>query len=116
MVFQHKQVIGRVYIVRHGETQENQEGIIQGQTDTQLNELGRVQAEKVGNALQGKVLRAAYSSDLARAVDVSAIRGMEYEGFMTNGELTDCACDLGAPSRSDAGPRRGVAGESKKLL
>ena len=72
MVSQRKHVVGRVYIVRHGETEENKQGIIQGQTDTQLNELGRLQAEKVGHALQGKVLRAAYSSDLARAADVSA--------------------------------------------
>ncbi|KAH7343272.1 hypothetical protein B0J17DRAFT_641683 [Rhizoctonia solani] len=30
-----------VYVIRHGETNENRLGIIQGQMDTQLNDAGR---------------------------------------------------------------------------
>ena len=29
-----------IYIIRHGETNENRQGIIQGQMDTQLNDAG----------------------------------------------------------------------------
>ena len=32
-------------VVRHGETEENLQGILQGQRDTKLNELGLRQAE-----------------------------------------------------------------------
>ncbi|KAG8894639.1 hypothetical protein FRC00_008651 [Tulasnella sp. 408] len=45
--------IVNVYIVRHGETVENAKGIIQGQLDTQLNELGRTQAERLAEVLSG---------------------------------------------------------------
>lgn len=60
----------RVYIVRHGETQENRDGIIQGQRDTALNEIGLEQARMVGEALKDAKLGIAFSSDLSRAVKV----------------------------------------------
>lgn len=59
-----------VYVVRHGETVENANGIIQGQLDTQLNELGRMQAERLGDVLSGVRLHYAFTSDLSRARDV----------------------------------------------
>ncbi|KAF7311265.1 Phosphoglycerate mutase-like protein [Mycena kentingensis (nom. inval.)] len=60
----------RVYIIRHGETQENRTGVIQGQLDTELNALGEEQAREVARALreQGVRFDRAYSSDLRRAV------------------------------------------------
>lgn len=60
----------RVYIVRHGETQENRDGIIQGQQDTSLNVIGLEQARMVGEALKDATLGVAFSSDLSRAVKV----------------------------------------------
>lgn len=59
-----------VYIVRHGETEENRQHVIQGQLDTQLNETGRDQARRLAVGLQDTKFERAYSSDLARAVDV----------------------------------------------
>lgn len=38
----------KLYFVRHGETDWNAEGRLQGQRDIPLNDLGRVQAEEVG--------------------------------------------------------------------
>ncbi|KAJ7073971.1 histidine phosphatase superfamily [Mycena amicta] len=58
----------RVYIVRHGETRENREAVIQGQLDTELNELGVHQARQLARALKGVRFDAAYSSDLKRAM------------------------------------------------
>ncbi|KAF7295587.1 Phosphoglycerate mutase-like protein [Mycena indigotica] len=58
----------RVYIVRHGETQENRDSIIQGQLDTELNKLGEQQAAQAARALKDVKFDAAYSSDLRRAV------------------------------------------------
>ena len=60
----------RVYIVRHGETQENRDGIIQGQQDTFLNAIGVEQARMVGEALKDVKFGIAFSSDLSRAVKV----------------------------------------------
>ena len=59
-----------MYIVRHGETQENRDGIIQGQRDTSLNAIGLEQAKMVGEALKDAKLGIAFSSDLSRAVKV----------------------------------------------
>ena len=65
-------VVARVYLVRHGETQANRDGIIQGQQDTQLNALGEEQARMVGEALKGEEFGCAFSSDLSRARKASA--------------------------------------------
>ena len=59
--------IVKIYIVRHGETQENLEGIIQGQLDTKLNEAGVRQAAAVALAFKDIPLTAAFTSDLERA-------------------------------------------------
>lgn len=65
-----KKLVVRVYIVRHGETQENRDGIIQGQQDTPLNANGMEQARMVGEALKDAKIGVAFSSDLGRAVEV----------------------------------------------
>jgi probable phosphoglycerate mutase len=59
--------------VRHGETQENKDSVIQGQLDTELNETGLEQARRVADALRSVHFDAAYSSDLVRALKVRAI-------------------------------------------
>ncbi|KAL7283673.1 hypothetical protein ACG7TL_003109 [Trametes sanguinea] len=60
-------VVAKVYIVRHGETEENRQGIMQGQLDTPLNAAGVRQAELAADALADVPFGAAYSSDLQRA-------------------------------------------------
>jgi len=42
-----------IYFVRHGETDWNVQGLIQGWTDTPLNDKGHVQARAVARALAG---------------------------------------------------------------
>ena len=60
----------RVYLVRHGETNENRSGIIQGQLDTELNEDGIKQSGRLAHALKDIHFSAAYCSDLKRTVKV----------------------------------------------
>ena len=57
----------RIIAVRHGETAWNVDARIQGQLDVGLNDTGRWQARRVGEALAGEKITAVYSSDLGRA-------------------------------------------------
>lgn len=57
----------RIIAVRHGETAWNVDARIQGQLDIGLNDTGRWQARRVGEALAAEPITAVYSSDLGRA-------------------------------------------------
>jgi probable phosphoglycerate mutase len=61
----------RVYIVRHGQTEENKQKIIQGHLDTILNYEGERQADLVATALKDIPFDVAYSSNLKRATDTA---------------------------------------------
>jgi 2,3-bisphosphoglycerate-dependent phosphoglycerate mutase len=63
----------RVILVRHGETDWNAAGRIQGHSDTPLNAVGRIQAQRVAACLVREPVRAIYTSDLARAYETAAI-------------------------------------------
>ena len=52
-------------LVRHGETDWNAEGRLQGHTDTPLNDYGRRQARALADGLAAERLDAIYASDLA---------------------------------------------------
>ncbi len=56
-----------LYLVRHGETEANRSGRLQGHWDTPLTELGKKQAALTAKALSDVVFDAVYSSDLGRA-------------------------------------------------
>lgn len=57
-----------IILIRHGETQWNRDGRIQGHRQTLLNGTGRQQAERLGERLRDTCFQALYSSDLQRAV------------------------------------------------
>ncbi|NLY53497.1 MAG: histidine phosphatase family protein [Firmicutes bacterium] len=60
--------MARVLLVRHGQTQHNKDGIMQGLLDVPLNDLGRKQARAVARYIEQKYsLDAVYSSQLQRA-------------------------------------------------
>lgn len=62
-----------VYLVRHGETDWNKKGIIQGKSDIPLNHTGIKQAEKLAYKLKEIKFDKAYSSDLIRAKKTAEI-------------------------------------------
>ena len=62
-------------LVRHGETDWNADGRLQGQTDRRLSEFGRAQARRLADELAAQELEAIYSSDLARARETAEIVG-----------------------------------------
>ena len=60
--------MGRVFLVRHGQTTANADQVIQGpRIDAELSELGRRQAVSVAHALAEVPLRAVFTSPLQRA-------------------------------------------------
>lgn len=56
-----------IYLVRHGQTAWNKEEIFRGRTDVPLDELGRKQAESVGQYFKEIPIHEIYSSPLSRA-------------------------------------------------
>lgn len=58
-----------LYLIRHGETYENQNHIFQGVLDTKLTPLGLRQADALGDYFKQIAFDAAYTSPLSRARD-----------------------------------------------
>ena len=65
--------MARIYIVRHGETEWNAEGRIQGHTDIGLSDRGREQARFTARRLAEVPFAVAYSSDMSRTRDTARI-------------------------------------------
>lgn len=61
----------RIILIRHGQTQWNSEGRVQGRTDIPLNARGMAQAEAVGEWLSSRKIDAVYASPLMRAHDTA---------------------------------------------
>lgn len=70
-----------IYLVRHGETLANRQGILQGWTNNPLDDTGRKQASALVTRAARVPLDALYTSDLIRtretAAPLAAARGME---------------------------------------
>ena len=88
------------FLFRHGETDWNREGRLQGHTDTLLNATGLAQAEALVERLRPHRLDAIISSDLARA--------------WTTGRIV--AEGLGIPLIGEPGLREAHIGEAEGLF
>jgi len=64
--------VRRVLLLRHGQTSWNAQDRFQGQTDVDLNDVGRRQASRAARLLAGLRPHALVSSDLRRARDTAA--------------------------------------------
>lgn len=73
----------KIYFARHGQTEWNKAGILQGYLNSNLSEEGIEQAKTLALSLKGVEFDHIYSSDLTRAYDtamfVAKDRGMEVE-------------------------------------
>ena len=65
----------KIYIARHGQDQDNQQGILNGRRDTALTELGITQAQELSKEIQrqGLNIKKVYSSPLQRAYTTATI-------------------------------------------
>lgn len=65
--------MGRIFLLRHGQTTANRDEVIQGpRIDASLSELGQRQAASLAGALAATPLGAVYSSPLARARETAS--------------------------------------------
>ena len=62
-----------LYLVRHGETVDNANQIMQGQTQGQLNENGIKQAQQFSDEWKDKPIDVIIASDLKRSIDTARI-------------------------------------------
>lgn len=89
-----------LFVFRHGETDWNREGRLQGSTDVPLNATGRAQAEALAQKLVSERIECVLSSDLLRARTTAAI----------------VAESCGVPVFRDAGLRETRVGAAEGLL
>lgn len=61
----------RLFLVRHGQTEWNRNGLAQGHTDTELDSEGRAQAECLARSLGEEGIKRIYSSDLKRCLQTA---------------------------------------------
>ena len=64
-----------IYLIRHGETDWNKKGKIQGHFDIPLNQKGRLQAKILASRLKNNDIDVIYTSDLSRASQTANIIG-----------------------------------------
>jgi probable phosphoglycerate mutase len=89
-----------LFVFRHGETDWNREGRLQGQTDTPLNANGIAQAQALAERLRAHQIEAVVASDLQRALTTARI----------------VAEALGIPVMTDHGLREISVGLAEGLL
>lgn len=77
----------RLYLTRHGETIDNANKIMQGQTQGQLNENGILQARRLAHKLAATHFDAFVSSDLKRSVDTCRILAEPHGGTVATTPL-----------------------------
>lgn len=61
----------KLYLIRHGQTDWNIQGKIQGSHDIPLNETGRKQAESVAKGMESRPVARIFSSTLKRAAETA---------------------------------------------
>lgn len=63
----------KVYLTRHGETEWNEKGIMQGWGDSPLTELGKNQAKWLGERIRDLHIDVIYASPIGRAFNTAEI-------------------------------------------
>ncbi len=82
-----------VYLVRHGVTPWNHQGLVQGWTDIPLSETGRLQAGRIAGALAGIRVGRIITSTLSRARETAdAIAGHHGVPVEAHAELREYHC------------------------
>jgi broad specificity phosphatase PhoE len=67
--------VGRLFVVRHGETEWSRSGQHTGRTDVPLTDAGRERARDIANLLRGRSFALVLSSPFSRAHDTASLAG-----------------------------------------
>lgn len=92
-----------LYIMRHGETDDNTRRVLQGQKDNPLNENGIRQAREAGEELRGISFDRIYVSPLIRAIRTAELAtGRTREEFLIEDRITEISFGVLEGTVSDA--------------
>lgn len=109
-----------IYVIRHGETEANKEGRLQGWTDIPLNAKGIELAEETGRGMKGIHFDRCYSSPLIRARQTAELvlkeSGNPDVPIVTDERLKEIHMGVweGKPFRT--GPEQTIMPEAKQFL
>ncbi|MGI6639757.1 MAG: histidine phosphatase family protein [Desulfobulbus sp.] len=81
--------VTRLYLIRHGETEENRNGILVGSTDVPLNDTGRYQSLTLADTLQELHIDAIFASPLQRAVETAILAFGKDARIITDSSLRE---------------------------
>jgi alpha-ribazole phosphatase len=79
----------KLYLIRHGETEQNKTGILMGSTDTPLNDHGRLQAATLGERINGLEVDSIFSSPLQRAMETATLVFGEETPIITDSSIQE---------------------------
>jgi probable phosphoglycerate mutase len=82
-----------VLLIRHGETEYNKSGIIQGHVDSPLTAEGTEQARRLGKRLQTVGINAVWHSDLGRAVQTAQLLNLGVN-MQSDSRLREINCGM----------------------
>lgn len=79
----------KLYLIRHGETEQNKTGVLMGSTDTPLNDQGREQARQLRNRINALAVDTIFSSPLQRAVETATLVFGEQAPIITDSSIQE---------------------------
>jgi len=81
--------ITKLYLIRHGETEQNKSGVLMGSTDTPLNDMGRRQASLLRDRINALEVDTIFSSPLSRAMETASIVFGQEAHIITDSSLQE---------------------------
>ena len=78
-----------LYLIRHGETEQNKTGILMGSTDTPLNDHGRLQAASLRERINALQVDSIFASPLSRTVETATLVFGEDAPIITDTSLQE---------------------------
>jgi Fructose-2,6-bisphosphatase len=78
-----------LYLIRHGETEENKTGVLMGSTDTPLNDYGRLQVMALRERINALAVDAVFASPLSRTVETATLIFGDQARIITDSSLQE---------------------------
>lgn len=81
--------VTKLYLIRHGETEQNKSGVLMGSTDTPLNDHGRMQALSLRERVNALEVDSIFASPLSRAAETASLVFGEQAQIITDTSLQE---------------------------